>query len=94
MLTYKPPAPNISGPKWNGRVLVAMSIDKQGTPINIRIARSLCSGDARRDDHTDCAGADKYAIDFVAHWKFRSATKCGEPIEFPATAAVDFDTHQ
>jgi hypothetical protein len=93
VLIHRPPYPNISGPTWNGVIRVQMTIDKTGTPQNLQIVQTICSGNPERDSRSDCKGAEKIALDFVAQWQFRPASKCGDPIEFPATASVDFNTH-
>ena len=55
-----------------------MEVDPFGTAANIRVARSLG------------LGLDEKAIEAVSHWRFKPATRDGNPINFPVQAEVDF----
>jgi hypothetical protein len=88
VLTYRPAHPYVSGPEWDGTVKVQMTISKSGLPVNLSVVQSMCAVD--RNHGTDCKGADEISIKFVAQWKFKPATKCGEEVEYRATASVDF----
>jgi hypothetical protein len=92
--TFKPPFDTVVGMHWNGRIGVAFVIDTTGVPTQLKIVQSLCSQQTRTQNQShDCLGADKLVLEYIARWRFQPATKCNEPIEFPATVYTDLNSH-
>jgi TonB family protein len=64
--------------KINGTVILYIEVDTEGVPRNIRVLRKLDPG------------LDQNAIDTVYKWRFRPATKDGEPVTVAAQVEVNF----
>jgi TonB family protein len=62
----------------SGTVLLQVVIDKEGNVIDLKVVKSLGSG------------LDEKAIDTVRRWKFKPASKDGEPVKARVTIEVDF----
>jgi periplasmic protein TonB len=63
---------------FQGTVVLAIEVDSNGTPSNIRVVRSLG------------LGLDERAIQAVAKWKFRPAMSGDHAVAAPATVEVTF----
>ncbi len=64
--------------KYQGTVVLTIEVDEDGRPRGFRIVRGLG------------LGLDQKALDAVAQWKFRPATRNGRPVRAPATIEVNF----
>ncbi len=64
--------------RFQGTVILAIEVDIQGHPTNIRVVRSLG------------LGLDEKAIAAVERWKFRPAIAGDRPVPAPATVEVNF----
>jgi TonB family protein len=64
--------------KYRGTVLLSLSVDKTGQVRNVRIVRPLGMG------------LDQKAVEAVSTWRFRPATKDGEPVDVHIDFEVDF----
>jgi periplasmic protein TonB len=72
---YTPEARNRGG---HGKVILSMRIGSDGRPRNIKVRRPLEPG------------LDANAIAAMRQWRFKPATKYGQPVVFPATIELDF----
>ncbi len=70
--------PEAHAAKFSGSVLVSLIVDEQGLPKNIKVVRSAGMG------------LDEKAVEAVAKWTFKPATKDGKPIAVPANVEVSF----
>jgi TonB family protein len=61
-----------------GDVLMALTIDENGTPRDALILSSLGQG------------LDEQAVSCVSRWRFKPATKDGRPVKFRATIEISF----
>ncbi len=64
--------------KFQGSVLLAIVVDEQGLPRDIRVVRPLG------------LGLDEKAVEAVARWKFRPGTKDGKAVAVHAVIEVNF----
>ena len=64
--------------KYQGTVLLAIEVDVDGHPRNLRVVRSLG------------LGLDEKAIEAVSHWLFRPGVQNGKPVVTAATVEVNF----
>jgi TonB family protein len=64
--------------RLEGQVLLTLVVDQEGSPKEIRVARSLG------------LGLDEEAIKAVQQWRFRPAYKDGQPVASPANVEVNF----
>jgi len=64
--------------KWQGEVGLRVIIDANGTPVDIRVTRSLG------------LGLDEKAIEAVTKWRFKPAMKDGKPVAVSANIVVNF----
>jgi len=64
--------------KYQGKVLLSVIVDEQGTVRDIRVLRPLG------------LGLDQKAVDAVVQWKFRPGMKDGRPVAVQATIEVNF----
>lgn len=64
--------------RFQGSVLLAMEIDSEGHPRNIRVVRSLG------------LGLDERAVAAVAQWKFKPGLLNGRPVSSPVSVEVSF----
>ncbi len=76
------PEPNFSDEarktKTQGRVGLMLVVGKDGRTYNIRVRESLGMG------------LDEKAIEAVRHWRFKPATRDGEPVDSQIAIEVDF----
>jgi protein TonB len=64
--------------KYQGIVVVAIIVDKQGNPLNPRVVRALGMG------------LDEKAIEAVMKYKFHPAMKDGKPVAVPVNIEINF----
>lgn len=64
--------------KWQGTVILALVVDDQGRPQNLKVLRSLG------------LGLDQKAIEAVEKWRFKPGMKDGKPVPVMATIEVNF----
>ncbi len=64
--------------KWQGTVILALVVDDQGRPQNLKVLRSLG------------LGLDQKAIEAVEKWRFKPGMKDGKPVPVQATIEVNF----
>lgn len=64
---------------FQGRVLLSTVIDAEGTPTQIKVVRSLGMG------------LDEKAVEALAKWKFRPATKEGKPVAVISNVEINFN---
>lgn len=64
--------------KYQGTVLLAIEVDINGHPRNVRVVRGLG------------LGLDEKAIEAVSHWLFRPGIQNGRPVTTSATVEVNF----
>jgi protein TonB len=64
--------------RFQGSVMLALEIDPQGRPRNIRVVRSLG------------LGLDERAVEAVAQWKFKPGLLNGRPVSAPVSVEVSF----
>ena len=64
--------------KWQGTVVLALVVDDQGRPQNLKVLRSLG------------LGLDQKAIEAVEKWRFKPGMKDGKPVPVMATIEVNF----
>ncbi len=64
--------------KLAGKVRLAIVVNKEGLPQDIRVVRGLG------------LGLDEAAVEAVGKWRFNPATRDGEPIAVRATVLVMF----
>jgi periplasmic protein TonB len=64
--------------KYQGTVLLAIEVDLNGHPRNVRVVRGLG------------LGLDEKAIEAVSHWLFRPGIQNGKPVVTAATVEVNF----
>lgn len=64
--------------KYQGTVLLAIEVDVDGHPRNVRVVRGLG------------LGLDEKAIEAVSHWLFRPAIQNGKPVVTAATVEINF----
>ncbi len=64
--------------RHEGTVVIALEVDTNGRPINIRVVKGLGMG------------LDERAITAVSHWKFRPAMSGNHAVVAPALANVSF----
>lgn len=67
--------------KIEGAVQLLMKVDEHGMPRDIKVSRSL------RPD------LDQKAIEAVTKWRFKPASKGGQPIAVSMTVEVNFKLH-
>ena len=64
--------------RHQGTVLLAVIVDSQGNPRDIRVIRGLG------------LGLDERAMEAVSTWRFRPALLNGRPVSAPITVEVNF----
>lgn len=64
--------------KFQGSVLVAVEVDEQGRVRGVRVVKPAG------------LGLDEKAIEAVKQWRFRPATRNGQPVPVPASIEVSF----
>ncbi len=64
--------------KWQGAVLLQVTVDENGVPQNIQVIRPLGMG------------LDQKAIEAVQKWRFKPGTKDGQPVPVLANIEVNF----
>jgi periplasmic protein TonB len=64
--------------KWQGTVVLSVTVDELGRPKNIRVLRSLG------------LGLDQKAIEAVSQWRFKPGLKDGKPVPVMASIEVNF----
>ena len=64
--------------KWQGTVVMQLTIDENGVPREIKIVRSLGMG------------LDQKAIEAVQQWRFQPGLKDGKPVPVSANLEVNF----
>jgi TonB family protein len=64
--------------KYQGTVVVAVTIGAEGTAQNMMVVRSLG------------LGLDEKALEAISQWKFKPGTKDGYPVPVMATIQVNF----
>lgn len=64
--------------KFQGTVVVSVEISADGVPQRLRVLRGLG------------LGLDEKALDAIAQWRFKPATKQGQPVAVAATIEVNF----
>ncbi|MBL8232983.1 MAG: TonB family protein [Bryobacterales bacterium] len=64
--------------KFQGTVVVAVEISADGVPQRLRVLRGLG------------LGLDEKALDAIAQWRFKPASKEGQPVAVAATIEVNF----
>jgi TonB family protein len=64
--------------KWQGTVVLAVVVDANGNPQNLRVVKSLG------------LGLDQKAIEAVEKWRFKPGMKDGKPVPVAATIEVNF----
>jgi len=64
--------------RWQGTVVLALVVDDQGRPQNLRVLRS------------PGLGLDQKAIEAIEKWRFKPGMKDGKPVAVWATIEVNF----
>lgn len=64
--------------KYQGTVMLYIEVAADGMPHNIRVLRGLG------------LGLDQRAIEALSHWRFRPATRSGQPVPVEARVEVNF----
>jgi TonB family protein len=64
--------------KWQGAVVVSLTVDSKGRPQNVHVVKALGMG------------LDEMAIEAVQKWKFKPGSKNGKAVPVQATVEVDF----
>jgi len=64
--------------KWQGSVLLAIVVDENGLPQDVRVIRSVG------------LGLDQKAIEAVQKWRFKPGQKDGKPVPVSANIEVNF----
>lgn len=64
--------------RFQGSVMLALEVDSEGRPRNIRIVRSLG------------LGLDERAVEAVARWRFKPGLLNGHPVDAPVSVEVSF----
>ena len=64
--------------RHQGTVMLALEVDSEGRPRNIRVIRSLGMG------------LDERAMDAVARWRFKPGVYNGRPVSAPVSVEVSF----
>jgi TonB family protein len=64
--------------KYQGKVTLYIEVGADGTPHNIQVVRGLG------------LGLDQRAIDALSQWRFKPATRAGQPVPVQATVEVNF----
>ncbi len=64
--------------RFQGSVMLAMEVDSEGKPRNIRVVRSLGMG------------LDERAMDAVSRWRFKPGLLNGRPVDAPVSVEVSF----
>jgi TonB family protein len=64
--------------KWQGTVVLSVTVDESGNPANIKVARSLGMG------------LDEKAIEAIQKWRFRPGMRDGKPVATQATVELNF----
>ena len=80
-LIYKPDpeySPEAREAKYQGAVVLSLVVAADGTPRNLRVARSLGMG------------LDERAIEAVKQWRFEPARKDGKPVAVAVDVEVNF----
>jgi TonB family protein len=65
---------------FTGSVLVALTVDETGLPLDVRVVRGAGYG------------LDQRAVEAVRRWTFKPAIRDGKPVAVPATVEVNFKT--
>jgi protein TonB len=65
-----------------GSVLLEVVVQRDGTPRDIRVIRSL-----------DAGGLDRQAVRAVERWRFGAGRLNGVPVDVLVTILVDFQIH-
>jgi TonB family protein len=77
--------------KINGIVTLSLIVDKQGTPENVQIVKSIA--DTVEEKYRESAlSLDQAAIDTVKKYKFTPATRDGRPVAVYLSVKVNFQT--
>ena len=75
--------------KFNGIVLVGLTVDANGEPTNLHIVRS--ASDKADEANRDAAlSLDQKALDCVQKYRFAPATYQGKPVPFDLNVEVNF----
>ncbi len=64
--------------KLTGEVILSMVIDTEGNPTEIKLVKGLGKG------------LDEKAVECVQKWRFKPATRNGEPVSVKATIEINF----
>jgi TonB family protein len=64
--------------KWQGTVVLSLTVDETGKPTDIAVKKSLG------------LGLDAKAVEAVSQWQFRPATKDGKAVAAKATIEINF----
>ena len=64
--------------RFQGSVMLALDVDSEGHPRNIRVVRSLG------------LGLDERAVEAVAQWRFKPGLLNGRPVNSPVSVEVSF----
>jgi TonB family protein len=64
--------------KYDGTVMLYIEVGADGMPHNIRVVRGLGFG------------LDERAIEALSHWRFKPATRFGQPVPVQAHVEVNF----
>ena len=64
--------------RYQGSVMIALEVDSEGRPRNIRVIRSLGMG------------LDERALEAVARWRFKPGVLNGRPVSAPVSIEVSF----
>ena len=78
--------------KFNGIVLVGLTVDANGEPTNLHIVRS--ASDKADEANRDAAlSLDQKALDCVQKYRFEPATYRGKPIPVEMNVEINFQIH-
>lgn len=72
-----------------GKVLVALTVDAQGNPVNVHIFKSLAST-VKKKQQAAALSLDQRALDAVKQYRFKPATCAGKPVAFQLQVEINF----
>jgi TonB family protein len=75
--------------KLGGDVMVVLTVDADGMPQNVRVARSLADKVAPKDRKA-ALSLDEKAIEAVQKYRFKPATRDGNPVAAEIHIDVNF----
>jgi protein TonB len=64
--------------KLTGTVVLSVVVDAEGNPTEVKVTRGLGNG------------LDEKAVECLQKWRFKPATRNGEPVPVKATVEVNF----